>query len=128
MASEAIGHVYVFRVGEHVKIGRSTKPWRRLEAMRHEYKCLDVSMTYCTDLLETCVLVEARSHHILGDRRLDGEWFSVTPEEAERAVKQAVRDVRDGWLFPSICVRGGMPSHREALAAGGHAVRRRWRP
>lgn len=40
--------------------------------------------------------VEVRAHWILRDRRLAGEWFDVTAEEACAALNQALTDVKNG--------------------------------
>ena len=113
------GHVYLFGLGEHVKVGKSERPWRRLEVLRQRGGLMRPVMLYCTDLLTEPTLVEARAHQILASRRLDGEWFSVDPDHAEAAIKKAMRDVRGGWKFPPLCVHRGMASHREALESSG---------
>lgn len=113
---QIVGHVYVVKLCEHVKVGRSAKPWRRLEALRRQHHGLGLAMTYCTDSLDGATLVEARAHQILSGRRLDGEWFAATPEDAELAIKQAVCDVRKGWKFPPLNVWRGISRHRDALA------------
>ncbi len=122
------GHVYVCTLGEQVKIGRSEQPWRRLEALRQQHPGLGLAMVYCTDPLQGSFLVEACAHQLLAHRRMDGEWFSASESEAEWAVKQAVKEVKKGWRFPAICVRGGMPRHREALEANGVAIGHRRTP
>lgn len=49
---------------------------------------------------ENARLAEARAHSLLAKSRLVGEWFSVSPEDAAAAVRQAIADVRDGWTRP----------------------------
>lgn len=55
--------------------------------------------------------VERETHAILAKRRLNGEWFRVTPAEAVRAVEQAVRR-----LDCTIHARDGVRLTREANA------------
>lgn len=55
--------------------------------------------------------VERETHTILANRRLNGEWFRVTPAEAVRAVEQAVTN-----LDCTIHVRDGVRLTRAANA------------
>ncbi|MEY4641112.1 MAG: hypothetical protein RLZZ227_1106 [Pseudomonadota bacterium] len=120
------GHVYLLSCGEHVKIGKAERPWRRLEELRRRSAPVRPVMLYCTDLLPEPTLVESRAHQLLADRRLDGEWFSIDPDEAQAAIKQAVRDVRGGWKFPSLSVRRGRASHRAALECAVQTPPKDW--
>jgi Meiotically up-regulated gene 113 len=83
-------YVYVISAGEAaVKVGLATRPAERLSALQtahYQHLTLFYSIA-CT--AHEAVEVERRAHQILKDKRLSGEWFSVTPEEAKSAVDRA---------------------------------------
>jgi hypothetical protein len=53
-------------------------------------------------------LVETTAHRLLQAKRLGGDWFDVTPEEAIAAVKEAIRLVESGEALEArLAARGG---------------------
>jgi hypothetical protein len=85
-----------------VKIGRSRDP----EARRHAVEWSGpgrLALAYATPVRDDGSYVESEVHRSLSDRRLNGEWFSVTPEDAVSAVKaaEAAIDARRAvWVPP----------------------------
>lgn len=69
---------------------------------------------------ENARLAEARAHSLLANRRLAGEWFSVSPEDAAAAVRQAIADVRNGWTRPAKTKAAALP--REMIAPTAFAA------
>lgn len=44
-------------------------------------------------MLDDASLVEAIAHQLLADKRLSGEWFDVTPEQAIDAIQSAFAEI-----------------------------------
>lgn len=90
--------VYVISDGDHVKVGRSDNPTTRLSSLQtgttkklallHQFGCARPK------------LVEARVHEELSDRRVTGEWFLVSPEEAIAAISAAHIAIGEGEPEP----------------------------
>ena len=86
------GHAFVYAIGSEdgpQKIGRSANPTARLRGLQtsspHRLKLHATINIPATD----AVAVERRAHATLSLRRLSGEWFGVTPDQAVTAVKEA---------------------------------------
>lgn len=80
--------VYVaVKPGYGVKIGHSRNPSARLAALRNRHGD-DVCLAHVFEC-DYCWRIERRSHSILKEHRLYGEWFSVDVDAAKFAISQA---------------------------------------
>lgn len=78
------------------KIGIAGDVKKRLQAIQtgsHAHVAL--TATEAVDA-EFAIHVENFAHWILREQRLSGEWFRVTPEQAQRAVREAIEAVAKG--------------------------------
>lgn len=87
--------VYVISVsGGHVKIGRSDAPWKRLMDIQvGNPRPVRLHLCLCTQPMDA-VTVEAKAHARLFQKRVEGEWFDCTVEQAVKAV------LHSWWLRP----------------------------
>ncbi len=70
------------------KIGRSKNLESRLIAIRGVARC-PVELEFHCEPTHESVAVERITHFLLKDKRIDGEWFSVSLEEARNAIIEA---------------------------------------
>ena len=71
-----------------VKVGISDKPMFRLRSLQTGHASrLDLKHSREAD---NAKLVERLAHHALREKRLSGEWFDVTVDEAIAAIESAV--------------------------------------
>ena len=93
-------YVYVIAAeGEAVKIGVAKNIQRRLNALQighprrlsvaHEFMCVDRVEAYA---------VESRSHRLLKQHHMSGEWFGVSPEAAKAAADKAFTNLKEEHL------------------------------
>lgn len=83
-----------------VKVGRSGTVYQRVD---HLTRFLGSPVRLVTDVDPYPFYagrVERAAHALLGDRQYDGEWFSVTPDEAVMAVYQAREECAEGGPDP----------------------------
>ena len=74
----AIGHVYLFQMGEFYKIGRSKNVAQRLRSFGTlPYKCVLVH----TIQSENSSLIEQCLHRRFKDQRERGEWFRLEADD-----------------------------------------------
>jgi hypothetical protein len=100
----AEAHVYAIAAGSNaVKIGRSQKPAERMASLQTaHYEPLKLAFSLPCDEAQAA-LIERFAHVMLREKRLAGEWFGVTVEEATQAIQAALERVRNGEeLLPSI--------------------------
>ena len=73
--------------GPTVKVGLSLNLGKRLRCVRAQAgRYLELVFSYeCLNRLHAH-LIERATHELLGEYRALGEWFKVTPEQAEKAV------------------------------------------
>lgn len=89
-------HVYVISssVG-NVKIGMSIDPEGRRDALQANTG-VALRLVSQTKRLDHAQLVERTAHKLLASKRMFGEWFDVTPDEAIAAVQNAIDLVDSG--------------------------------
>lgn len=98
-------HAYIYVIGEKggpYKIGYSGSPNQRLNALRQSTR-MDLEIWLTGELpYKNARGVELLTHKILAEHRVEGEWFSVTVEQAEAAITEADRqyDARPKVLVP----------------------------
>lgn len=97
----AQAYVYVLgAVDSPQKIGISRDPYRRAGEFKtgsHQ----ELVVSFKTPLLRSeAYEVERLVHHRLSERRVRGEWFDVTPEEAAREVEEGVAAYHRGERSP----------------------------
>lgn len=79
-----------------VKIGVAAEPLKRLAELQTAHaRALRLIATFET---EEAMGVERRAHAILGAKRLRGEWFAVTDDEATAAIGCALRGEGGGGV------------------------------
>jgi hypothetical protein len=81
--------VYVIACEGRVKIGRSANPEMRRRGLQSSTPAL-LTLVHVTDERDDSSYVETTAHHLLAAKRLAGEWFDVTQEEAIAAVREAM--------------------------------------
>lgn len=95
---------YVYVIGPvdgPQKIGFADDPKDRLSLFQTGNHAR-LSVNYSLPLARVDVRrVEQCAHFLLQERRVRGEWFDVSPEEASDAISKAVKFVRSGWTLPS---------------------------
>lgn len=79
--------VYVMSRDGLVKVGFSDNPERRRSTIGSG---IVIEARFPVDKHKE---VEAAAHKLLADKRRHGEWFDVTPEQACRAIKEAIQIV-----------------------------------
>ena len=88
----ALEYVYVVGNGHAVKIGKSTTPEARIASLH-----TSSSPTFVTYYVGATSgeggAIERAAHSLLRPFRLNGEWFSSTPEAAIGAVEEAARSL-----------------------------------
>lgn len=88
------GYVYLAKCGPYYKIGKSTRPGRRIASialqMPHPLQVVNVWET------ETMSCMERTMHLWWGHRRRNGEWFELSDFDVE-----VLRDQAATWVGPS---------------------------
>jgi predicted GIY-YIG superfamily endonuclease len=98
-------HIYVIQAeGGPAKIGIASNPARRIREMQTgHFARLTVAYSSSPFRSMDAEDVERRVHQILAEKRLCGEWFSVSVEEATDAINRAARElgaVADAGINP----------------------------
>ena len=128
-------HVYV--VDDEAggcKIGVSAAPYLRLADLQRERKAKLRLIAVCQCPTGRAWTVERRAHRLLADRRLAGEWFDVSAEQAIEAVSRALAMVEagplpaPGWTVASVPTKtrrtAVLLARREGLTVGQWLERR----
>lgn len=89
--------VYAISNGTQVKVGRSGAPRGRLGSLQTAsptalHLCCEAD---CGSSLMAAA-VERFAHELLADRRAAGEWFDVSPSQAEAAIDAAIKMIEQG--------------------------------
>jgi hypothetical protein len=90
-------YVYIISAGdEAVKIGVAKNVQRRLKGLQTGH-CKKLSIAYEIALAgrDRAYAVECRAHRLLKEKLMEGEWFAVSPEEANAAVSKAISDLNE---------------------------------
>lgn len=75
-----------------VKIGVSGNPSKRLGQLAFAAPA-KLALSFATDVRQDANAVERAAHAILAEKRRHGEWFDVTAQEAEQAIRDAIEDL-----------------------------------
>jgi len=118
--------VYVIGAGDQAhKIGIAGRPHSRIR----ELQCgnphrLELKASFATDELSAAE-VEVLAHRLLASLRLGGEWFKVSADEAEAAIRRAMQMLRDGVGLDGATRHADMApaEFRAALDATGLSAR-----
>src|SRR5579884_12285 len=100
-------YVYAITAREQaIKIGRAIDPAaRRDDLQTSHYEFLRVAYAIECGIAEAPA-VERQAHILLMDRRLAGEWFDISVDEAKAAIDKALAAVRAGiTMLPPRMVR-----------------------
>jgi predicted GIY-YIG superfamily endonuclease len=87
-------YVYVIAAGdEAVKIGVAKNVRLRLKGLQTGHsKKLTIAYEFPFAGRDQAYAIECRAHKLLKARLMEGEWFSVSPEEAKAVVEKAIAD------------------------------------
>lgn len=89
-------YVYVICANDRtVKIGIARDVGKRLKALQtaNSERLLLHSFTECSE--QEAISTEREAHYILKEKRMVGEWFCITPEEAQITINKALDSVRN---------------------------------
>jgi hypothetical protein len=88
-------YVYAISAGADVtKIGKATNPANRLKELQTSHHLTLVLLYSLECMAEEAAAVEREAHYLLRRYRLEGEWFRVSGEDAQRTICQALDVVR----------------------------------
>lgn len=79
------GAVYLIRIGEVVKIGRSVNPTMRIKTLQLP-QTPDEAHFIHADNYADCVFLEAALHEKFAQFRTYGEWFALSPLQVIEAL------------------------------------------
>lgn len=79
------------------KIGKASSPTRRVASL-NTGSPVKLTLKYESPAMDAADLVEKLAHQLLAEKRLNGEWFSVSTEEAISAISAAIAMVERGIL------------------------------
>ena len=78
------GYVYIIKIDNYYKIGISINPKNRLKSFTKLMKEPEIiSLTFCNNYKQ----VEKELHEMFSDRNTNGEWFTLTDEELDKAIQ-----------------------------------------
>jgi hypothetical protein len=83
-------NVYVIEsAGGMCKIGRATNPAQRMRDLStgHPYT---LTLPHVFEVGEKASVVECSAHFALAEKRMTGEWFSVSADEAARVIRNII--------------------------------------
>ena len=95
MTTAKLAAVYVLAGDGRVKVGRSHDPGARARTLGLAAGAV-YRLHHATAARDDAVMVEGLAHQLLNAKRIAGEWFDVTPQEAVAAVEKAIKMVREG--------------------------------
>ena len=93
--------IYVMASAGRVKVGRSNNPELRRRMLQASTPTA-LTIVHTTDERDDSSYVETAAHHILAAKRLAGEWFDVSPDEAIAAVHAAIVSVERAKAVPKV--------------------------
>lgn len=79
------------------KIGKASSPARRVASL-NTGSSVKLTLKYESSAMDKADLVERLAHQLLAEKRLNGEWFSVSTEEAVAAINAAIAMVDRGVM------------------------------
>ncbi len=109
----APAYVYVIGAADGPqKIGSAVNPASRRMMLQVGNPAI-LAVAYAHPVSRALVFkVEHRAHGLLADKRVRGDWFDVSPEEAVAAIREAARQIE-----------AGEPAQREAIDQSDWAKR-----
>jgi hypothetical protein len=86
--------VYVLVRGDRCKVGRSRAAPRRASAIANQAGLDDIGL-HCAYPVAPALAaeIENEAHKRLGTKRIRGEWFGVSPQEAIVAIEWALMEI-----------------------------------
>lgn len=94
-------HLYVIGDGAALKVGHSEKPFSRLSYMQASHSA-PLSLLYVHPVFwPTRMFAEKYAHALLWTKRVRGEWFDVTIDQAIAAIRLASGGTDKGRLPPA---------------------------
>jgi hypothetical protein len=105
-----------------VKIGVSASPARRLVTLGQQ-QVGHFTLTYETEMRADSNAVEKLAHHLLADKKIRGEWFDVSAEDAQATIIKAIELIEGGDAPSRIPPK---PKKRSEDATAADRMRR-WR-
>src|SRR4051794_20111529 len=88
--------IYVMRSSAGpVKIGIASNVGKRLLSIKTGCP-FEVQLAHKKEH-ETASQVESLAHSLLSEKRMNGEWFDCSVEDAVIAIEQAIEMLADGW-------------------------------
>ena len=85
-------YVYVFKAGDHVKIGIASDPYDRWKAIATCNPLLEEDGFVTDRKFANAKYVETRIHARLAEFRFRNEWFACSIETAVAAVREITRE------------------------------------
>lgn len=122
------GQAFLYVIGPDsgpYKVGFSAKPKSRLQFL-NSGSPVRLSLHYTLAVpSRDQLLVEKYAHALLWSRRSSGEWFDVTVEQAEMAIRLAADGIAAGRLPPGPSAREARPSESPKKKDREPGLRRR---
>ena len=89
--------VYVITAGnDAVKVGVARDALNRLKGLQTgHYRRRSIAHQTGFIAEQEAYAIERRAHRLLEAKQIEGEWFAVSPQEAQAAIEQAINDLRE---------------------------------
>lgn len=109
-------YVYVISAGDDaVKVGLARDTLNRLKALQTgHYRKLFISHQVGFTTVDEAYAIERRAHRQLRAKRIEGEWFSVSADEAMSAIEQAIDGIDDEQRLEDEARKNGLHAMDES--------------